>query len=68
MVPHIQQNQKKGWFSIKLERIDDEEKLLKRESYIMNELQDCQILKIVLYGYSGEYNVLIMELMGQTLP
>lgn len=57
----------KGWVAVKLEKRNCDEPLLETEAYIMDTLRDCRIPKVISYGYSGNYNVLIMELLGSSL-
>lgn len=54
-------------YAIKLEDRNIEQSLLEQETYILCYLKGEGIPQIKSYGYSGEYNVLIMELLGKSL-
>ena len=54
-------------YAIKLENKNKSQNLLENEAYIMSYLHCKKIPYIKSFGYSGEYNVLIMELMGKSL-
>ena len=41
--------------------------LLENEAYIMSYLHGPRIPFVKSFGYSGDYNVLVMELMGKSL-
>ena len=56
-----------NWYAIKLENKNRSQYLLENEAYIMSYLQGKRIPFIKSFGYSGDYNVLIMELMGKSL-
>ena len=54
-------------YAIKLENKNKNQNLLENEAYIMSYLHGKRIPFIKSFGYSGEYNVLVMELMGKSL-
>ena len=56
-----------NWYAIKLENKNRSQYLLENEAYIMSYLQGKRIPFIKSFGYSGDYNVLVMELMGKSL-
>ena len=55
------------WYAIKFENKNKGQNLLENEAYIMSYLSGQRIPTVKSFGYSGEYNVLIMELMGKSL-
>ena len=57
----------KNWYAIKLENKNRGQNLLENEAYIMSYLHGKRIPIIKSFGYSGDYNVLVMELMGKSL-
>ena len=66
---HIYQaiNSKGDNFCCKIESIKAPQLLLEKESKIMDYLRGNNVPNIKLYGRSGEYNVLIMDLLGKSL-
>ena len=56
-----------NWYAIKLENKSRSQNLLENEAYIMSYLHGKRIPFIKSYGFSGDYNVLVMELMGKSL-
>ena len=56
-----------NWYAIKLENRNKGQNLLENEAYIMSYLHGKRIPFIKSFGYSGDYNVLVMELMGKSL-
>ena len=56
-----------NFYAIKLENKNKGQNLLENEAYIMSYLHGKRIPFIKSFGYSREYNVLIMELMGKSL-
>ena len=54
-------------FALKLENRNNHQSLLEQEAYILCYLKGEGIPYIKSYGYSGEYNVLVMELLGKSL-
>ena len=56
-----------NWYAIKLENKNRGQNLLENEAYIMSYLHGKRIPFIKSFGYSEEYNVLVMELMGKSL-
>ena len=55
------------YYAIKLENKNKGHNLLENEAYIMSYLHGKGIPFIKSFGLSGEYNVLVMELMGKSL-
>ena len=53
--------------AIKLERKDVGYNLLQKESYYLYNLKGIGIPEIISYGYSGNYNVLVQGLLGDSL-
>ena len=56
-----------NYYAIKLENKNKGHNLLENEAYIMSYLHGKGIPYIKSFGFSGEYNVLVMELMGKSL-
>jgi len=56
-----------NWFALKFENRLKSQNLLENEGHIMSYLQSKYLPYIYSFGYSGEYNVLVMELMGKSL-
>ena len=56
-----------NWYALKLENKNKGQNLLENEAYIMSYLHGKRIPYIKSFGFSGEYNVLVMELMGKSL-
>ena len=56
-----------NWYAIKFENKNKGQNLLENEAYIMSYLNCPRIPAVKSFGYSGDYNVLIMELMGKSL-
>ena len=54
-------------FALKLEDKNSGQSLLEQESYVLCYLKGEGIPFVKSYGYSGEYNVLVMELLGKSL-
>ena len=54
-------------FALKLEKRNGAHSLLEIETYILCYLKGEGIPFIKSYGFSGEYNVLVMELLGKSL-
>ena len=54
-------------FALKFEDINSNSNLLESEARIMNYLKGPNIPLVRSYGTSGNYNILIMELMGKSL-
>lgn len=54
-------------FAIKFEDKNKGQNLLESEAYVMSYLHGPRIPYVKSYGYSGDYNVLVMELMGKSL-
>ena len=55
------------WFALKFENRLKNQNLLENEGHIMSYLQSKFLPSIYSFGFSGEYNVLVMELMGKSL-
>ena len=56
-----------NYYAIKLEEKSRGQNLLENEAYIMSYLNGPRIPVVKSFGYSGDHNVLIMELMGKSL-
>ena len=54
-------------FALKLEKRNNNHSLLETETYILCYLKGEGIPFIKSFGFSGEYNVLVMELLGKSL-
>ena len=54
-------------FALKFEDINSNSNLLESEASIMNYLKGPNIPNVRSYGTSGNYNILIMQLMGKSL-
>jgi serine/threonine protein kinase len=54
-------------FALKMEYKDAAQNLLESEAYILCYLKGYGIPFVKSYGFSGEYNVLVMELLGKSL-
>ena len=54
-------------YAIKFEDKNKGQFLLENEAYIMSYLNGPRIPYVKSFGYSGDYNVLVMELMGESL-
>ena len=54
-------------FALKLEKRNGNHSLLETETYILCYLKGEGIPYIKSFGFSGEYNVLVMELLGKSL-
>ena len=54
-------------FAVKLENSNLSRCLLETEAYILSHLKAFGLPKIELFGCSKEYNILIMELLGESL-
>ena len=54
-------------YAIKFENKNKGQNLLEKEAYIMSYLNGPRIPSVKSFGYSGDNNVLIMELMGKSL-
>ena len=53
--------------AVKLENKNTNQSLLEQEAYLLCYLKGEGIPQIKSYGYSGEYNVMVMELLGKSL-
>ena len=56
-----------NWYAIKFENKNKGQNLLEKEAYIMSYLNGPRIPSVKSFGYSGDNNVLVMELMGKSL-
>ena len=54
-------------YAIKMEHKSKEQGLLELEATIMNYLKGPNIPEFKSFGYSGEYNILVMQLLGKSL-
>ena len=54
-------------FAVKLEERELSRSLLETEAYILNHLKAFGLPEIKIYGCNKDYNILIMELLGQSL-
>ena len=54
-------------YAVKLEKKDLSRSLLEIEAYILSKLKAFGIPEIKLYGCNSDYNILIMELLGNSL-
>jgi serine/threonine protein kinase len=54
-------------FALKLEERNNKHSLLESETYILCYLKGEGIPYIKSYGFSGDYNILVMELLGKSL-
>ena len=61
---HINNGEK---YALKLEKRNDSHSLLETETYILCYLKGEGIPFIKSFGFSGEYNILVMELLGKSL-
>ena len=61
------ENATNNMYAIKLENKNRSQNLLESEAYIMSYLNGPRIPMVKSFGYTGDYNVLIMELMGKSL-
>ena len=55
------------FYALKIEDRDNTHNSLKNEAEVLNYLKVPQIPTIVSYGYSGKYNILIMQLLDKSL-
>ena len=56
-----------NYYALKFEKRTKSQNLLENEGHIMSYLQSKYLPYIYSFGYSGEFNVLVMELMGKSL-
>ena len=54
-------------FAVKLEKKDLSRCLLETEAYILSHLKAFGLPEMKIYGCNNDYNILIMELLGQSL-
>ena len=55
------------YFALKFENRKNSQNLLESEAEIMSYLKGPNIPYVKSYGYSGDYNILVMQLLGQSL-
>ena len=55
------------YYAIKLEEKNRGQNLLENEAYIMSYLHGPGLPIVKSYGYSSKHNILVMELMGNSL-
>ena len=55
------------YYALKIENINNEKKLLEYEASIMIYLQGPNIPYVKTYGTCGEFNILVMQLLGKDL-
>ena len=61
------ENSTNTWYAIKLENKNRSQNLLESEAHIMSYLTGPRIPMVKSFGYTADYNVLVMELMGKSL-
>ena len=54
-------------FAVKVEEKEKNDGILEKEATIMNYLKCPNIPYVKTFGYSGKYNVLVMQLLGRSL-
>ena len=54
-------------FALKFEEKKDNNELLKKEAYTMLELKHNNLPKVYSFGATNKYNILVMELLGESL-
>jgi serine/threonine protein kinase len=54
-------------FALKMENRDGGQNLLESEAYVLCYLKGTGIPSVKSYGFSGEHNILVMELLGKSL-
>jgi len=54
-------------FAIKFELKKESSNLLKKEAYTMLDLKNSNLPKVYSYGTTNDYNILVMELLGDSL-
>ena len=54
-------------FAVKVEERENNDGILEKEATIMNYLKCPNVPRIQTFGYSGKYNVLVMQLLGRNL-
>ena len=66
-VYNVQDMESKNYFTAKLEKIDLSHNLLEREAGLTKRLNAIGLPQFKSYGHNDKYNILIMELLGQSL-
>jgi len=67
-VYYVEDIESKNYYAAKLENIESSSaKLLEKEANILKNLQSIGIPQFISYGKYDKYNILIMELLGQSL-
>ena len=56
-----------NYFALKFEERDNNHNVLQNEAEVLNYLKIPQTPFIISYGYSGKYNILVMELLDKSL-
>lgn len=54
-------------FALKMENRDGGQNLLESEAYVLCYLKGNGIPAVKSYGFSGDHNILVMELLGKSL-
>ena len=57
----------KKYYAMKFERNDNKYNTLNNEAKVLKNIQGPNIPNIIKYGYSGKYNIIVMELLGENL-
>ena len=57
----------KKYYALKFEKKENKYNTLNNEAQILKYIQGPHIPKIIQYGYSGKYNIIVMELLGKNL-
>ena len=58
---------KNNYFALKFEERNNNHNVLKNEAEVLNYLKIPQTPGIISYGYSGKYNILVMQLLDKSL-
>ena len=66
-VYNVEDIESKNYYAAKLEKIESSVKLLEKEANTLKLLQSIGIPQFISYGNNDKYNILIMELLGQSL-
>ena len=57
----------KKYYALKFEKKENKYNTLNNEAQILKYIQGPHIPKIIQYGYSGKYNIIVMESLGKNL-
>ena len=57
----------KKYYAMKFEKKENKYNTLDNEAQILKNIQGPHIPNIIKYGYSGKYNIIVMELVGKNL-